>query len=143
MFGKPFLFWYTGMGNWGIGELGNWGMGGEYLGPQTSNWCPTSHRFFFGGEGSPTKLDYRQRGTFILTSLLDRCSAEKVLHRPYIRIFFAEGDEGCAGRYRAGGYSTRAYTQAMDPLPDSTSIRCQLKRAARYATELGPRPTPG
>ena len=28
-----------------------------------------SHRFFFG-EGSPTRIDYREKGTLILTSLL-------------------------------------------------------------------------
>ena len=31
-----------------------------------------SHRFFFGWEGSPTKIDYRKRvGTLVLTSLLE------------------------------------------------------------------------
>ena len=32
-----------------------------------SNWCPTSHRFFFGWEASPLKVDYREKksGTLI------------------------------------------------------------------------------
>ena len=37
-------------------------------------WSPSSglsHRFFFGWEGSPTKVDYRKKGTLIPTSLLE------------------------------------------------------------------------
>ena len=29
------------------------------------------YRFFLGWEGSPTKIDYRKKGTLILTSLLE------------------------------------------------------------------------
>ena len=29
------------------------------------------YRFFFGWEGSPTKIDYRKKGTLLLTSLLE------------------------------------------------------------------------
>ena len=38
------------------------------LGPPAR--CPWSH-FFFGWEGSPTKIDYREKGTLIPTSLLE------------------------------------------------------------------------
>ena len=43
-----------------------------------SNWCPTSHRFFVGLEGSPTRIDYRKKrnGTLILTSLLEDLGRE-------------------------------------------------------------------
>ena len=34
-----------------------------------SNWCPFTVSFFW--EGSPTKIDYRQKGTLSLTSLLE------------------------------------------------------------------------
>ena len=30
-----------------------------------------SHRFFFGWEGSSTKIDHRKKGTLILTSVLE------------------------------------------------------------------------
>ena len=29
------------------------------------------YRFFFGWEGSPTKIDYRKKGALIITSLLE------------------------------------------------------------------------
>ena len=39
----------------------------NYIGPPVVPF----YRFFFGWEGSPTKVDYRKKGTLIKTSLLE------------------------------------------------------------------------
>ena len=53
--------------------------------------CPSSGLVhFFGGEGSPTKIDYRKKGTLILTSLLEdlvctsQCGEPGKLYRAFL-----------------------------------------------------------
>ena len=49
-----------------------------------SDWCPTSHPFLFGWEGSPSKIDDRKKmGTLILTSLLE--DLEEIVNQTWIK----------------------------------------------------------
>ena len=53
---------------------GGGGHYGLFLGPPVVPF----HCFFFGWEGSPTKIGYRKKGTLILTSLLGGARFHKV-----------------------------------------------------------------
>ena len=54
-----------------------------YLGPH-SNWYPFTVSFF--GEGSPTKIDKRKKGTLILTSLLEDLGISKVAGSIFVLV---------------------------------------------------------